>query len=108
LELIITAAAEILLNFGQPSNVKVQHPIGPECPAVRVASVRLSRIHQHHRASADALLRTPVQIGTATVRDDANGERFMCVLAVTDFATVLNGTRFHKRQRLIAPERWLG
>lgn len=107
-ELIIPAAANLLLNAGHPGDVKVQHVIGPKRAAVRVAGVRVSRIHQHHRSRAAALPYLPVQIDTATVRDDANGERFVRVFAVTGVASVVNRTRLHKRKRVIAPECWVG
>jgi hypothetical protein len=65
-------------------------------------------VHYNHGSSADAFPLSPVQVDTAAVRDDSNGERFVRVFGVTDFATVMNRTRFDKRKRVIAPESWRG
>src|ERR1700716_2325874 len=68
----------------------------------------VSRVHYNHRSSADAFPRLPVQVGTAAIRDDSNGERFMCMFGVADHATVVNRTRFDKRKCVVAPEPWHG
>src|SRR5882724_10586499 len=68
----------------------------------------VSRVHYNHRSSADAFPRLPVQVGTAAIRDDSNGEHFMCMFGVADHATVVNRTRFDKRKCVVAPEPWQG